>query len=60
MDIRYAYVWEFVADNFLKIIFVKTAENLSDGFTKNVTTDTFEQHTPHHVIDKKEFLQTKG
>jgi len=36
VDIRYAYVREFVADNFLKIIFVKTVDNLSDGFTKNV------------------------
>ena len=58
VDIRYAYVREFVEEGFLKILFVKTKENLSDGFTKNVSADIYEAHAPHHVIDKKEFVRT--
>jgi hypothetical protein len=39
VDIRYHYVREFVEDGFVKIIFVRTAENYADLFTKNVTGD---------------------
>ena len=36
IDTRAKFVTQFVDDGFLKIIFVKTAENVSDMFTKNV------------------------
>jgi len=35
MDIWYHFVQEFVKDRYIKIIFVKTAENCVDMFTKN-------------------------
>ncbi len=34
IDVRYRFVQEFVMDEFLKIIFVRTAENQADIFTK--------------------------
>ena len=41
VDIRYRYVNEMVLDGFLKIVFVKTKENVADIFTKNVTSDVY-------------------
>ena len=58
VDIRYNYVREFVEDKFLKIIFVKTSENLSDGFTKNVSGDIYEKHMPEIVTDKKTYEES--
>ena len=44
VDIRYHFVREFVEENFIKIIFVKTKENDADIFTKNVDSNTYETH----------------
>ena len=55
VDIRYKFVREFIEDKFLKIIFVKTKDNLSDGMTKNVTREIYEEHTPQ-LIHKKSDL----
>ena len=41
VDIRYQYVNEMVMDGFLKIVFVKTKENVADVFTKNVTSEVY-------------------
>jgi hypothetical protein len=37
VDARYHYVREFVEDGFIRIIFVKSENNKSDWFTKNVS-----------------------
>jgi hypothetical protein len=44
IDVRYRFVQEFVMDGFLKIIFVRTADNDADIFTKNLTGDLHEKH----------------
>jgi hypothetical protein len=44
VDIRYHYVRELVIDGIVKVIFVKTKENDSDIFTKNVNLEPFEKH----------------
>ena len=49
VDIRYKFVREFVEDEFLTIIFVKTADNYSDGMTKNVSADTYDKHSAQLV-----------
>ena len=41
VDIRYWYINEMIIDGFLKIVFVKTKENLADIFTKNVTSEVY-------------------
>ena len=45
IDIRYRFVQEFVFDGFIKVIFVKTEDNDSDIFTKNLGGDSFERHS---------------
>ena len=44
VNIRYHFVREFVEDGIIKIIFIKSAENKADGFTKNVSGGVYENH----------------
>ena len=37
----------------LSFLFVKSADNKSDIFTKNVTGENFEQHVDNFVMDRK-------
>jgi len=34
VDIQYHFMWEYIEDRYIKIIFIKTAENCADMFTK--------------------------
>ena len=54
IDTRYHFVRELVEGKIIEIVFVKTAENLADGFTKNVNGDTYDAHSPEFVIAKEE------
>lgn len=48
IDMRYHYVREYVEDGILKIIFVRSQENMADPFTKNVSQAIFDkQFTPY-------------
>ena len=51
IDIRYHYVREFIEEGFLKIIFVKTKDNLADGFTKNITGELYGKHSNEYLSD---------
>jgi len=44
VDIRYHFVGEFIEDGFLKVVFVRSEDNDTDIFTKNVSSDKFEKH----------------
>ena len=44
-DLRAKFITQYIDEGFIKIIFVRSEENLSDGFTKNVSGDIFERHT---------------
>ena len=52
IDIRYRYVNEMILDSFLKVIFVKTSENVADVFTKNVRSETYRELVKHFLLDK--------
>jgi hypothetical protein len=52
IDTRYHFVREFVEENFIKIIFVRTKENRSDGFTKNVTGEIYDAHVETFMAEK--------
>jgi hypothetical protein len=52
VDIRYHFVREFVEDGFIRIIFVRTAENIADMFTKNVSGPIYERHSGKFVGSK--------
>ena len=54
MDIHYHYVREFIEDGILKIIFVRSEENDSDIYTKNVSGKLFEKHTDKYMKDIEE------
>ena len=52
VDIRYRFVQEFVLDGFIKVIFVRTNNNDSDIFTKNLELDLHEHHSKNMIIEK--------
>ena len=51
LDIRYRFVNETVIEGFLKIVFVKTKENVADIITKNVTSKTYRNLVPKFPSD---------
>lgn len=59
IDIRTNFVREFVEDDFIKIIFVKSEDNKSDVFTKNTNIDTYERHHTNYVADR-EYLTSQS
>ena len=53
VDIRYNFVREFIEDGFVKIIFVRTHDNIADLFTKNLPRELHEKHKAQ-IIENKE------
>ena len=54
VDIRYRYITELIENGLIKVKFVKTEENDSDGFTKNLNGELYEKHKTKFIIDKDE------
>ena len=52
VDIRYRFVQEFVLDGFIKVVFVKTADNDADIFTKNLGGELHDRHSRKMIIEK--------
>jgi hypothetical protein len=53
VDTRYHFVREFIDDGFIKIEFVRSAENDSDLFEKNVNQELYEKHTKKFLEDSE-------
>jgi hypothetical protein len=53
VDTRYHFVREFIEDGFIKIEFIRSVENDSDLFTKNVNQELYAKYT-------KKFLEDSG
>jgi hypothetical protein len=51
VDTRYHFVREFIEGGFIKIEFVRSVENDSDVFTKNVSQELCEKHTKNFLVD---------
>ena len=49
IDTRYHFVREHVVDEFIKIIFVKSEENVADVLTKNIGKEIYERHMKHFL-----------
>ena len=49
IDMRYHFVQEFVIDKFIKIIFIKSTDNLTDSFTKNITIPIYANHSKEMI-----------
>jgi len=45
IDTRYHYVRNYIKDGILKVMFVQSADNKADLFTKNLGFEDFERHT---------------
>jgi len=45
VDIRYHFIRQYIKDGTIMIEFVRSSENDSDIFTKNVTSETFSRHS---------------
>ena len=51
VDIRYHYVREFIEEGFLKVVFVRTKENIADGFTKNINNEIYGMHSEKYLAE---------
>ena len=59
VDTRYHFVREFVEEGFVKIIFVRSEENISDPLTKkNTPSSIYEKHTAEFVAQKEQMLNS--
>jgi hypothetical protein len=54
IDTRWHFVRKLVEGKVVEIVFVKSAENTADGFTKNISGDLFEAHSGDYVWDKSD------
>ena len=52
IDIKHRFIVQMVTDGLIKIIYVKTKDNLADGYTKNVGPDVYEKHTGEYMITR--------
>jgi hypothetical protein len=53
IDARYHFVREYIIEGVIKIIFVKSQENKADIFTKNVSSEIYEEHIDNFVIHRE-------
>jgi hypothetical protein len=54
IDVRYRFITELIENGLIEVKFVKTEENDSDGFTKNLNGDLYDKHKAKYIVDKKE------
>ena len=59
VDVRYRFVTEFIEDGLLKIQFVRTMENESDGFTKKLNGGLHDKHRSKFIGSAKDFHKIK-
>jgi len=52
VDLRTKFLTQYIEDGFIKIVFVKSEENLSDFFTKNVSGEVYEKHKDAFIANK--------
>ncbi len=52
VDTRWHFVRELQEQGVVEVVFVRTADNWADGFTKNVSKDIADEHNPELVVDK--------
>jgi hypothetical protein len=58
IDTHYHFVREFVVDGFAIIVFVKTTENKSDMFAKNVSGEAYDEHLDNYIMDRKDITRS--
>jgi hypothetical protein len=53
IDTRQHFVREYIEDDIIKVVFIKSEENQADIFTKNPTEETFQKHS-HQIVNDKD------
>ena len=56
VELKYHFIRQYVEEGFIRIIFVRTEENISDVFTKNVTGEIQERHIQEFIVNKDLYL----
>ena len=51
IDVKYHFIREHVVDGVVEIVFVPSAENDSDIFTKNVSKETYRKHADKFMTE---------
>jgi hypothetical protein len=46
-----------VEEGFIKVVFVNTADNKSDMFTKNVSGEAYDAHIENYIMDHKDIAR---
>jgi hypothetical protein len=52
VDLRTKFLTQYIEDGFIKIVFVRSEDNISDFLTKNVTGEIYEDHLDAYVANK--------
>ena len=52
VDVRFRFVQQFTMERFIKVIFVRTDENDTDLFTKNLNRDKYKKHADKLIVNK--------
>jgi len=55
VDIRYHFISQYIKDGTIMVEFVRSSENDSDIFTKNVTSETFIRHSEKLIWTNEEY-----
>jgi hypothetical protein len=53
IDARYHFIREYILDGMIKVIFVQSAKNKADIFTKNITSETYVEHIGDFIIERE-------
>ena len=54
VDLCTKFLTQYIEDGFIQIVFVKSEDNMSDFFTKNVSGDIYEEHKDAYILKKDE------
>jgi len=52
IDVKHRFSIDLTAEGFLDVVFTNSANNTSDGLSKNVSKEVYELHTPKFMADK--------
>jgi len=52
VDVKHGFLIDLTSEGFLDVVFTNSANNTSDGLSKNVSKEVYERHTPKFMADK--------
>ena len=60
IDTKYKYVGEYVQEGIVKIVFVRSENNIADVLTKNASQEIFKKHASKLLTDLPKSKDRKG